>query len=487
MYKLLSFIIFFTFNLMAQDFDLAEHLYNKYPDYKEKSLSSRRIKHEDILPLINRLKLNDIFTVKKAGSSIQGRDIYLISLGTGKKKVFLWSQMHGDEPTATMALFDIFNFFNAKDSLDKVKKNILKKLTIYIMPMVNPDGAEVFQRRNAIDIDINRDALRQQTPEGRILRTTFENIKPDFGFNLHDQNSRYSVGRDSNIAALSFLAPAVNYEKTVNPVRRNAIKLIGELYKILSKYIPGNIAKYPDDFEPRAFGDNFQKWGASTILIESGGWKDDPEKQFLRKMNFIALLASFESIANETYKKQPQSIYENIPFNKDFIMNAVLRNLNYKMDGNSYIIDIGINQEEININDSKNFYYKSVIEDIGDLSTFYGYNDLDFSGYTVEPGKIYDKKFNSLEEIEKFDLNSLYKLGYTDVILTSKDYNKSYSLLPVNIWINTSPKNNSKIELQTEPNLVIRKNNEVKYVVINGFVYDIEKSKGKIINALVFH
>ena len=140
MYKLLSLIIFFAFNLMAQDFDLADHLYNKYPNYKEKSLSSRRIKHEDILPLINRLKLNDIFTVKKAGSSIQGRDIYLISLGTGKKKVFLWSQIHGDEPTATMAIFDIFNFFNAKDSLDKVKKNILKKLTIYIMPMVNPDG-----------------------------------------------------------------------------------------------------------------------------------------------------------------------------------------------------------------------------------------------------------------------------------------------------------------------------------------------------------
>ena len=56
MYKLLSFIIFFTFNLMAQDFDLADHLYNGYPNYKEKTLFSRRIKHEDILPLINRLK-----------------------------------------------------------------------------------------------------------------------------------------------------------------------------------------------------------------------------------------------------------------------------------------------------------------------------------------------------------------------------------------------------------------------------------------------
>jgi len=487
MFKVLSFIFFLTINIMAQNFDLANHLYYNYQDYKEKILTSKRFKYSDILPLINNLKLNDIFTVKKAGSSIEGRDLFLISLGKGSKKIFLWSQMHGNESTATMAIFDILNFFNTKDGLDNIKKKLLKKLTIYFMPMVNPDGAEIFQRRNAYDIDINRDAIRQQTPEGKVLRETFEKIKPDFGFNLHDQNTKYSVGRSPNAAALSFLAPPVNYKKSVNPVRKNAIKLIAEIYNVMSKYIPGHIAKYPDDFEPRAFGDNFQKWGASTILIESGGWKNDPEKQFLRELNFIALLSSFKSIADGSYKNQQQSVYDEIPFNAEFIMTTILRNLEYERNGNSYIIDMGINMEEVSSNDGKDFYFRSTLEDIGDLSTYYGYSDYDFSGYKAEPGKIYEKEFNSFEEIETTDFKSLYKLGYTDVILNSENYNKVYTPLPINIWINNLPKNYNKIELESVPNLIIKKNNEVKYIVINGFVFDINNCEGKISNGLVFH
>jgi Zinc carboxypeptidase len=487
MFKNFLFIIpFIINNLMAQDFNFADRLYDNYQNYKEESLTTKRFKHSDIVPLINKLKDKNIFTVKKAGTSAEGRDIFLITAGTGNKKVFLWSQMHGDESTATMAIFDVFNFLNSNDDFNKIKKDFLKKLTIYFMPMVNPDGAEVFERRNDYDIDINRDAIRQQTPEGRILRRTYEKIKPDFCFNLHDQNSRYSVGKSGNIAALSFLAPAVNYEKTVNTVRGRAIKLISEIFTIMNKYVPGHIAKYPDDFEPRAFGDNFQKWGASTILIESGGWKEDPEKQFLRKLNFIAFLSSFKSIADESYKKQKQSVYDDIPFNKEFIMNAVLRNLEYNRDGKSYKIDIGINLNEININDSKDFYYISHIEDLGDLSTYYGNNDFDFSGYTVEPGKIYEKVFNSTDEIKNLDFNSIYKQGYTDVLLNSDNYNKEYTPLPVNIHLKNSSEDYKKIKLGIPANLIIKKNNEIKYVVVNGFIYDVDNPKEKILNGLVF-
>ena len=472
---------------MQQEFEFADRLYYCYPRYKEEKLNSRRFKHSDIIPLINKLKNINIFSVNKAGSSIEGRDIFLITLGNGKNKIFLWSQMHGDESTATMAIFDIFNFFNTRDEFDKLKKNILKKAALYFMPMVNPDGAEIFERRNAYDIDINRDAIRQQTPEGKILRKTFEYIKPDFGFNLHDQNTKYSVGRGPNVAALSFLAPPVNYKKSVNPVRKSSIKLIAENYRIMSKYIPGHIAKYQDEFEPRAFGDNFQKWGTSTILIESGGWKNDPEKQFLRKLNFIVLLSSFKSIVEGGYKQQKQEVYNEIPYNGEFILNTVLRNLECERKGARYKIDIGINQEEITEVKSNDIFYRASIEDIGDLSTYFGYNDFDFSGYIVEPGKIYNKKFNSFEEIKNFDIVSLYKLGFTDVILNSKNFKKAQTELPVNIWINNSPPDNNKIELESIPNLIIKKNNEVKYVVINGFVQEVNNSEKTILNGLVFH
>ena len=44
------------------------------------------------------------------------------------------------------------------------------------------------------------------------------------------------------------------------------------------------MGRYSDEFEPRAFGDNIQKWGTNTILIESGGIFGDEEKQYLRKL-----------------------------------------------------------------------------------------------------------------------------------------------------------------------------------------------------------
>ena len=57
------------------------------------------------------------------------------------------------------------------------------------------------------------------------------------------------------------------------------MKIIVFMNDILQKYAPGQVGRYNDDFEPRAFGDNIQKWGTSTILIESGGYPNDIEKQ----------------------------------------------------------------------------------------------------------------------------------------------------------------------------------------------------------------
>jgi hypothetical protein len=208
-----------------------------FKNFKEKSLNHRRFKHLDIKALIGRLKNTDIFKVDKAGESAQGRDIYLIKLGTGKTKLFLWSQMHGDEPTATAALMDIFNFFNDKNSFHDLKKFLLSKLSIYFLPMVNPDGAELFQRRNIFEVDVNRDAISQQTPEGKLLKATFDTLKADIGFNLHDQGRNYSAGNSSRSAAISFLAPSPDHNRSITPARENAMKLICQIFTTLNEFI----------------------------------------------------------------------------------------------------------------------------------------------------------------------------------------------------------------------------------------------------------
>ncbi len=165
------------------------------------------------------------------------------------------------------------------------------------------------------------------------------------------------------------------------------MKLVSIIFKNISHFIPGNIAKYSDEFEPRAFGDNFQKLGTRTILVESGGYKNDTEKQHIRRMNFLTLLSAFKSIAEESYKTENIKTYNEIPFNEKFIMDLVLRNLTVKEKESGHIVDIGINREEINWNNAKEFYLKSSIEDLGDLSNFFGYEEYRFKRNGSYKGK----------------------------------------------------------------------------------------------------
>ena len=78
--------------------------------------------------------------------------------------------MHGDEPTATQAIFDIFNFLQSEDFQDE-KDAMLSNLTVHFLPMLNPDGAERFQRRNLLGIDINRDAIAIAVTRGADPKT----------------------------------------------------------------------------------------------------------------------------------------------------------------------------------------------------------------------------------------------------------------------------------------------------------------------------
>ncbi|HRP94352.1 MAG: peptidase M14 [Ignavibacteriaceae bacterium] len=468
--------------IMAQNYDFEQHLYQSYDRYKESSLTHKRFKHSDILPLINKLKSKDGFKVKVVGKSVEGRELNLITIGKGKIKVYMWSQMHGDEPTATAALFDIFNFINAPENKDFCDA-LFERVTLYFLPMVNPDGAERFKRRNFYDIDLNRDASRLQCPEAIILKSVFDSLKADFGFNLHDQSHRYSVGNSFRTASISFLAPAFNYAKDFNGVRNKAVQLIGNMYNSLSQFIPGHIAKYSDEYEPRAFGDNFQKWGTSTILIESGGWKDDPEKQFIRKLNFIALLSAFKSIAEESYLNTNAEIYESIPFNDKYIFDLILRNLTLKSGKQKIKIDVGINLDEFEVPNEKTIYYKSRVEDLGDLSTYYGYNDYDFSGCTIEQASVYDKKNFTLKNLQVYDFTDLYSKGFSTV-LVKKLPEEKYSKYPINLALKS--KIDTTINIGEPANFILKKDGKISYIIINGFLQKIEKNRKFEGNGMIF-
>lgn len=443
-------------------FDL--ELADSYLKYKETSITHRQFKHSQIESIVRQLPAP--FRVEQAGASIEGRNIYKVSIGSGSTTVLLWSQMHGDESTATMALMDMFRFFQASDQFDPLRRQLLRELTLVFLPMLNPDGAERFTRRNALGVDLNRDALRLQSPEAQILKRIRDELEADWGFNLHDQSRYYAAGRRPNTATISFLAPAYNYEKDINPIRNRAMQLIGLMNETLQQYIPGKVARYNDDFEPRAFGDNIQKWGTSTILIESGGLKGDPEKQEIRRLNFLVLLSALEVIAARRYETVDRSIYESLPFNDSgAFLDLVLREVEIERNGKWYTVDIGIRREETMI-DGESVYANARIADQGDLSTYFAYENFSGQGYRASPGKVYPKPIADWSAFRRLDQKALWQQGYTAVIVENWSAEAANSR-----YLKVLPKKGKIDDIiapYKSPGIVLRQNGQVKYVVVKG-------------------
>lgn len=383
---------------------LTETFFQNYEQFKNPELNHRRFKHTKVVELLNKLPFERV----SLGKSFEGRDIQKVVIGNGPKKILLWSQMHGNEATATMALFDIFNFFqNTSKEFLEIKKLLESKLELHFIPMLNPDGAERFIRRTAQGIDMNRDAVALKCPESEILKNQVLTLKPEFSFNLHDQNIRYSAGASNKQATISFLATAYNEAREWNENRTKAAQVIAKMNADLQAFIPNAIGRFSDEFEPRAFGDNIQKWGSSLILIESGGYPNDTEKQFIRKLNFVTILSALESIALVDYTSYSIEDYSAIVQNEKYLFDLKIKNLTVEVPKGNFEIDLGVNLEEKNNSDASNFSVTSVIEDLGDLSVFWGIKEIDAEGGLLKSIETYPSIKETYKQYGPFPLEIL--------------------------------------------------------------------------------
>ena len=444
----------------------------QFAQYRENEIKDRRFKHADIVPLISSLP-KDIFSTEILGHSVEGREIYAVKVGTGPTKVLLWSQMHGNEPTATMAMFDLFNFFMASDSFERIRQDILHECTLYFIPMLNPDGAEKFARRNALDIDLNRDALRLTSPEAKILKKIRDEIEADWGFNLHDQNRYNSAGLAGLTASISFLAPAFNEAKEWNDNRTDAMQLVVAMNNYLQTIIPGQVGRYDDTFEPRAFGDNMQKWGTRTILIETGGLIDDREKQFLRELNFAILLEGLRGIASRSHTEFSLDEYEMIPFNRGRHHDLIIRNASLKRGDATYLIDLGIRKNEVSSEDFRNFTLRAYIADLGDLHNYFAYEEFDATGMTIAPGLVYTEQILSHEMLDELNPDTLIAEGY--LYLQIGDQLAESEITYPLVLLTDRNRIDEGVKLGKQPNFLLQKNEQNLYAIINGEIFSLNK------------
>lgn len=332
------------------------------------------LRHADLKKQLGELKKIGL-EVNEVGKSYANREIYQIEWGKGKTKVFMWSQMHGDEPTATPAVLDMLVYLQNNRAKSWVKE-LENSLTIRVVPMLNPDGAELFQRRNLQSIDINRDAVDLQTPEGQLLKKLRDEFAPDIGFNLHNQQSLTTAGNTNKQAAISLLVVLGNPEGTVNEGSERNKRIAALMISALNNFIEGHIAKYDDEYNPRAFGDRISEWGSPVILVETGELYGKSE-MFLVKMNFVAYLTALKSLADKSEQKADAKIYDSLPRNDSGnIYNFIFRRANiidFSQNVEPFIADVSMNVERKRASETAAAY----VREIGDLSIYTGLEEYD--------------------------------------------------------------------------------------------------------------
>lgn len=391
------------------------------------------VRHSDLKLYLEKLRSQGV-KMAEVGRSNAGREIYQMEFGSGPLKVFLWSQMHGDEPTATSALVDIFSYLATHGDKPWVKE-FAEKLTIRAVPMLNPDGAELYTRRNLQGIDINRDALNLATPEARLLKQLQNQWHPNIGFNLHNQQELTAVGQTGKQASISFLVVYGDEAKTETDGMRRNKRVASAMIKAIEPFLQGHIARYGDEWTPTAFGDNFSAWGSPVILIETGALIGQKEL-YLAKINFIAIMTAFSSLATGSQATDSTAPYENLPHNgSGTLVNYMFRNAQLPPIGRprSATVDVAA----VAARRRASFTSSIRISRVGKIYGIRGLEEFDASGFYVvqkfgnlAPGKLAELAFYKADRSIDWKADDLLDKFEPDAIFSGGLWLKGEGLLP---------------------------------------------------------
>ncbi|OWK73915.1 peptidase M14 [Flavobacteriaceae bacterium JJC] len=355
-------------------------IYRKNPDFPNRYISPQK--------LFFYLQTNYSDCITEIGKSFLEKPIFKMSLGNGDIKVLAWSQMHGNESNATHAMLDLMEVFKHQPEL---KEDLFSDITLDFIFMLNPDGSEKWSRRNALDIDMNRDFLKLSSKEFPILKNIAENGNYSYGLNLHEQRTIFTTDGE-HPATLSFLAPSVNHEREITETRKKAMAVIAKIYENLKSELPKQIARYSDEFYPTSTGDNFTKMGIPTILYEGGHFANDYKREGTRKFYTLALYEGLKAISELKGSTENWELYQQIPENKETHYDIIYRNVKLNTDFEC-ILDIAVQFKEEIVEGDDEISFIPVVMEVGDVGRKKGWKEIDCEGKTF----VSERKFPKLD------------------------------------------------------------------------------------------
>ena len=359
-----------------------------YAKNHERQLSGRYITAKMIAPLLE--QLDGFCTLTHVGNSVANRPIHTLQLGVGKTRVLMWSQMHGNESTTTKAIFDVLLAFQDED-LPSLKA-LLEQLTICIVPILNPDGAHLYTRNNANDVDLNRDSQTQSQPESVVLKELFERFNPDICFNLHGQRTIFGFEDTGAPSVLSFLSPSADSDRSITLSRKRSMSIITSINDTFKELLPKQIGRYDDGFNINCVGDTFQNKEVPTVLFEAGHTPNDYEREICREYIFLSIISALKaSVTEEMYDT---SRYFEIPEHQKCYCDILIKNTSSG--------DIAIMYQECLKGDKVVFIPKLADNTI--TKAFFGHRVIEAKG--GEAKIVFKDKEDEMSDIVELTLNN---------------------------------------------------------------------------------
>lgn len=361
--------------------------YYPCPDFPQRYISPVRLQkflHENLSEYSRQL-----------GTSTSGRPITMLSMGSGPVKIIAWSQMHGNESNATHALLDLLESFKHQPDLTE---EIFSKISLDFILQLNPDGSSAWTRRNALDIDLNRDFLKLASKELPLLKATVENGNYDYALNLHEQRTIFTTD-DIHPATLSFLAPSENFEREITVTRKKTMAVVSHIYAQLKNLIPNRIGRYTDEFYPSSTGDNFIKMGLPTVLFEGGHWVGDYQRKATRQYYTVALYEALRAMGDLKGSVDGWERYREIPENRETHYDIIYRNVTLHTDF-PCVLDVAIQFQEIYKDGDAEITFEPIVVEVGDCGRKKGWQEIDCTGRFFKS----ENKFPKLHAPQNFEI-----------------------------------------------------------------------------------
>ena len=178
--------------------------------------------------------------------------------------------------------------------------------------------------------------------------------------------------------------------------------------------------------------------------------------------------------------------YEKIPENDRKLFDLKIEAVKYELMGDTYVVDLGINQVEVDYPDHNSFWFSSRIIDQGDLSTYYGYETLNAAQYTIKQAKVYPKTSQSIDEAKALNFKELLRQGYGYLRLASIPTTEVNSSLPLHLIGPNYEVPKLFLQPGLNPTFFLEKEGKLAYAVINGFLLYLNEASPSLPNAMIY-